>query len=70
MYINSVIDLHEFHVWFLNQYKSCMSVHLVTKGTQDDEVYKKAIQICKQFEFDFFAVQLESVERSCTLLVN
>lgn len=42
-------------------------IHLETKGSDDDYVYKRAIEICKDYSMRFYTIQIENISRPCPL---
>lgn len=59
-FINSVENVHEFHVWALSAGEYCLMVHLRTNGVRDDFVYESAFKICELYKIKTFTIQVES----------
>lgn len=68
--INTVVDLHEFHVWALSESEKAVTVHLETTGLEDAIVYNSALEVCKNYGMHFYAVQLETKLNLCPLSIK
>lgn len=56
--IESVTNVHDFHVWSLSRGKYVMSCHIKCKGDKA-EILDKATEIIKQYGIDHSTIQIE-----------